>query len=66
MPEQVATLVHGKAEGNPLFVEELAYALRDGGLLQFEGGQCRLADNSARLEPVRLSRYAARRDCQPH
>lgn len=43
VPENVAALIHDKGEGNPLFVEELAYALRDGGLLQIEGGKCRLA-----------------------
>jgi class 3 adenylate cyclase/tetratricopeptide (TPR) repeat protein len=43
VPEAVAALVHEKAEGNPLFAEELAYAMRDGGLLRVEEGQCRLA-----------------------
>ena len=43
VPENVAAMVHERAEGNPLFAEELAYALRDGGLLRIEGGQCRLS-----------------------
>src|SRR5690606_14242082 len=32
-----------KAEGNPFFSEELAYALRDAGLLRVEDGTARLA-----------------------
>jgi class 3 adenylate cyclase/tetratricopeptide (TPR) repeat protein len=43
VPEVVASLIQEKAEGNPLFVEELAYALRDAGLVQVVDGQCRLA-----------------------
>ena len=42
VPEKIVSLVQEMAEGNPLFIEELVYALRDGGLLQIEGGQCRL------------------------
>jgi class 3 adenylate cyclase/tetratricopeptide (TPR) repeat protein len=45
VPETVVALVQQMAEGNPLFIEELVYALRDGGLLQVEEGQCRLAAN---------------------
>ena len=43
VPETLAKLVEEKAEGNPLFVEELAYAMREGGLISVEQGQCRLA-----------------------
>ena len=46
VPEDIARLVHDKAEGNPLFTEELAYALRDESLLRVEGGECRLAAGS--------------------
>jgi class 3 adenylate cyclase/tetratricopeptide (TPR) repeat protein len=46
VPDNVVTLVHEKAEGNPLFAEELAYALRDGGLLRIEEGQSRLVAES--------------------
>jgi tetratricopeptide (TPR) repeat protein len=45
VPETLAALVAEKADGNPLFIEELAYAMRDGGLLVIEQGQCRLAAN---------------------
>jgi tetratricopeptide (TPR) repeat protein len=43
VPEVVASFVHEKAEGGPLFSEELAYALRDAKLIRFVGGRCELA-----------------------
>jgi class 3 adenylate cyclase/tetratricopeptide (TPR) repeat protein len=43
VPPAVVGLVQQMAEGNPLFVEELVYAIRDRGLLHIEDGQCRLA-----------------------
>ncbi len=43
LPEQLAVLLRERAEGNPFFSEELAYALRDAGLIRIDGGRCRLA-----------------------
>ena len=43
LPAEVARLIHEKAEGHPFFSEELAYALRDAGLLRIEGDEARLA-----------------------
>jgi tetratricopeptide (TPR) repeat protein len=43
VPEVVASFVHDKAEGSPLFSEELAYALRDAKLIRLVGGRCQLA-----------------------
>jgi class 3 adenylate cyclase/tetratricopeptide (TPR) repeat protein len=43
LPEPVAALIQEKAEGHPFFSEELAYALRDAGLIQTVNGQCQLA-----------------------
>jgi class 3 adenylate cyclase/tetratricopeptide (TPR) repeat protein len=43
VPAAVVSLIQQKAEGNPLFSEELAYALRDAGLLQVVDGHSRLA-----------------------
>ncbi|MCA9705454.1 MAG: AAA family ATPase [Myxococcales bacterium] len=40
VPERVARLIHDKAEGNPFFGEELAYALREAGLVGVEDGAC--------------------------
>ena len=43
LPRPVADFIRGKAEGHPFFSEELAYALRDAGLIQIVDGECRLA-----------------------
>ena len=42
LPQQVAELIVEKAAGNPLFSEELAYALRDSGLVEIVDGGLRL------------------------
>ncbi len=44
LPEPVTTLILEKAEGHPFFSEELAYALRDSGVLQ-------IADRRAHIAP---------------
>jgi len=43
LPEPVVALIKDKAEGNPFFSEELAYALRDAGLIVIQDGTCKLA-----------------------
>ncbi len=43
LPASVVDLVCEKAAGNPLFTEELAYALRDSGLIEIDSGRCRVA-----------------------
>jgi predicted ATPase/class 3 adenylate cyclase len=43
LPEPVAALLSSKAQGNPFFIEELAYALRDSGKIQISNGQCTIA-----------------------
>jgi class 3 adenylate cyclase/tetratricopeptide (TPR) repeat protein len=43
LPPAVATLIMERAEGHPFFSEELAYALRDAGLIQITDGECKLA-----------------------
>ncbi len=45
LPEQVDHLILQKAEGNPFFSEELAFALRDTGLITITDGECRIAPN---------------------
>lgn len=54
LPPQVAALIQEKAQGNPFFSEELAYALRDAGLLLVEEGKCRLAPGAADLGELAL------------
>ncbi len=43
LPDAVAALIHEKAQGNPFFGEELAYTLRDTGLVVIADGQCQVA-----------------------
>lgn len=46
LPESVAALIKDKAEGNPFFSEELAYALRDARLIVIQNGTCKLAPDT--------------------
>ena len=43
LPGPVVALIQGKAEGHPFFSEELAYALRDSGVLKIVDGQAQIA-----------------------
>ncbi|MFQ5399559.1 MAG: AAA family ATPase [Anaerolineae bacterium] len=52
VPPPLLDLIYQKAEGHPFFSEELAYALRDTGLIQIENGECRLAVNVADLRSI--------------
>lgn len=49
LPPAVAGLVRDKAEGHPLWSEELAYALRDSGVVRIENGEARLAVSAGEL-----------------
>ena len=40
LPPRIARLIMDRAEGNPLFVEELAQAMVESGVLTIEGGRC--------------------------
>jgi class 3 adenylate cyclase/tetratricopeptide (TPR) repeat protein len=40
LPESVRALISAKAEGNPFFAEEVAFALRDANLIRIQGGVC--------------------------
>ena len=54
VPEQVGRLIRDKSEGHPFFAEELAYALRDTGVLVIEDQKCHLARGLNNLEAVAL------------
>lgn len=54
VPAAVGRLIREKSEGNPFFAEELAYALRDSGVLVVEGEQAHLAAGSEALEAITL------------
>ena len=52
LPQPMIDFVMEKAEGHPFFSEELAYALRDTGLIEIEDGVCKLAQGVADLTAV--------------
>jgi class 3 adenylate cyclase/tetratricopeptide (TPR) repeat protein len=54
LPDPVATLIREKTQGNPFFSEELAYALRDTGLIRVADGGCHLATTVEELRAVNL------------
>lgn len=54
LPEPVTALIRAKAEGHPFFSEELAYALRDAGLIRIVEGECRLASEAETFGAISL------------
>lgn len=54
MPTEAARLIREKSEGHPFFAEELAYALRDSGVIVIKGTECRLASGLDNLDSVTL------------
>ena len=54
LPTAVTGLIYERAQGNPFFSGELAYALRDTGLIQIEGEECRLVPGAGGLSAVAL------------
>ncbi|HET9907967.1 MAG TPA: hypothetical protein VFQ23_15050, partial [Anaerolineales bacterium] len=54
LPAEVNALILKKAEGHPFFSEELAYALRDTGILLIENGRSLLAPGINNLETLDL------------
>ena len=54
LPRPVKSLILEKAEGHPFFSEELAYALRDTGVLLIENGASRLAPGYDDLDALNL------------
>ncbi|MCA9714151.1 MAG: AAA family ATPase, partial [Myxococcales bacterium] len=64
LPPPVDALLTQRAAGHPMFAEELAYALRDEGVIEVRGGECQVVEG-ARLEaetlPKSLRELIARR-----
>ena len=54
VPPEVGQIIREKSEGHPFFAEELAYALRDTGVLLIQGQECRLAAGFHNLEALTL------------
>jgi class 3 adenylate cyclase/tetratricopeptide (TPR) repeat protein len=52
LPEPVAVLIQERAQGNPFFSEELAYALRDAGLIRATDGTCTIAPGAGALSAM--------------
>jgi len=45
LPPEVERVIETRAAGNPLFSEQLAYALRDNGLIAISDGACRITES---------------------
>jgi tetratricopeptide (TPR) repeat protein len=54
LPDSLAELIYTKTDGNPFFGEELAYALRDSGLITVANGECRLTPQAADFQSLYL------------
>ncbi len=54
LPGPVASLIRERAEGNPFFSEELAYALRDAGLIEVKDGECTIAPETGDLKALQF------------
>ena len=54
LPEGLAGLIEAKAEGHPLFIEELVYSLRDQGYVEVVDGKVATAVPGERLENLDL------------
>lgn len=46
LPPAVTDLIRAKAQGNPFFSEEIAFALRDSGVIRIQDGECQLDEGT--------------------
>jgi class 3 adenylate cyclase/tetratricopeptide (TPR) repeat protein len=54
LPAEVPRLVHEKAQGNPLFSEELSSALRESGLIEIAEQECRVVPGAGDLRALNI------------
>ncbi len=54
IPPMIGRLIREKSEGHPFFAEELAYALRDSGVLVIENQECRVYSRLVNFEDLAL------------
>ena len=54
IPPAISSLIREKSEGHPFFAEELAYALRDAGLLIVEGQEARVNERFKNFDDLAL------------
>ncbi len=52
LPDSMAELIEKKTEGNPFFSEELAYGLREAGVIEIQNGECRIAARVGNLNEL--------------
>jgi class 3 adenylate cyclase/tetratricopeptide (TPR) repeat protein len=54
IPPAIGRLIREKSEGHPFFAEELAYALRDSGILVIENQECKVSPHFGHFEDLTL------------
>ena len=54
VPPMISRLIREKSEGHPFFAEELAYALRESGILVIENQECRVHSRFLNFEDLTL------------
>jgi len=54
VPPMLSRLIREKSEGHPFFAEELAYALRDSGILMIDNQECRVHPRFLNFEDLTL------------
>ncbi|HEX2998017.1 MAG TPA: AAA family ATPase [Anaerolineales bacterium] len=54
VPQMIGRLIREKSDGNPFFAEELAYALRESGILVIENQECRVDARFADVDDLTL------------
>ena len=54
VPPMISRLIREKSEGHPFFAEELAYALRDSGILVIQNQECRVHTRFMNFEDLTL------------
>lgn len=52
LPDRLVELIEKKTEGNPFFSEELAYGLREAGVIEIHDGECRIAAGVGNLSEL--------------
>ena len=54
IPPMIARLIREKSEGHPFFAEELAYAMRESGILKIDDQECQIDPRFANFEELTL------------
>ena len=54
VPVEIGRLIRDKSEGHPFFAEELAYALRDSGVIIIQNQECRISESFPDIERLSL------------